>query len=428
MGQMLGRKLLASLIDDERHGSEDFLKMQLRKELFKNDEEDLFDYVDGHYKNYGALPSRDAVLSHTGDELPQVKDTTRYYYDEVRARYVDLTIKAALVEVAHDLGDKNPMEALSKVSEVAAELNKEVAGRDAILNFTDEGRDLIYQDYVSRLKNDGEGKTMFGWPKLDEQSGGMQGGDVVTIVGRPGAGKTYLGLNIACRAWQAGKVVLFVSMEMQKLAVSTRLAALRTKSKLAPLKKLEMTDKYKERLFGGLDRLEGEVPFWIMDGNLAATVSDITMYANQLRPDLVIVDGAYLLSSKKMSKHEKIADTVEGMKREIAMSLDIPVVASYQFNREMTKQKEKSTVGLEHIAGSDAISQISSIVLGLFEDTDTSVESVKSKEIQIMKGREGETGAFRIHWLFDEVIPERRMCFDEIPKEETHSIQLNYVG
>ena len=60
-------------------------------------------------------------------------------------------------------------------------------------------------------------------------SGGLTGGDVVSVVGRPGMGKTYLALHAMLHAWGQGLTTLFVSMEMKVTPIAQRLASMYTK-------------------------------------------------------------------------------------------------------------------------------------------------------------------------------------------------------
>ena len=139
---------------------------------------------------------------------------------------------------------------------------------------------------------------------------------------------------------------------------------------------------------------------WIADGALSATVEDLQMLARQLQPDLLIIDGAYLLRhpNVRLARHDRINTNVEDIKSFLAEALNIPVVQTFQFNREATKKKTLDEVGLENIAGSDAIGQLSSVVLGLFEEE--SIETKLKRVIRVMKGRNGETGEFTINWRF----------------------------
>jgi hypothetical protein len=152
--------------------------------------------------------------------------------------------------------------------------------------------------------------------------------------------------------------------------------------------------------------------FWIIDGNLTAKVQDIVMLVHQMQPDVLYIDGAYLLQAeeKRLPRYERIASTLEVVKSEISTRLNIPCVLSYQFNKEGAKTK-----ALENIGGSDAIGQLCSCVLALYEKEVATIEYMVKKKVDILKGRNGEEGEFFINWIFDtppfmdfsEILPEK---------------------
>jgi hypothetical protein len=68
-------------------------------------------------------------------------------------------------------------------------------------------------------------------------------------------------------------------------------------------------------------------------------------------------------------------------------------------------------------AYADAIGQVSSLVLGLFED-DT-VETLKRRNVKVLKGRNGETGSFITNWDFI------GMNFSEVVQHDVS--ELNFI-
>ena len=60
---------------------------------------------------------------------------------------------------------------------------------------------------------------------------------------------------------------------------------------------------------------------------------------------------------------------------------------------------KEDKVGLEYIGDSDAIGRNSSLILGMFEEE--SPETIRRREISVLKGRHGETGSFFIKWDFE---------------------------
>lgn len=242
---------------------------------------------------------------------------------------------------------------------------------------------------------------------------------------------SWLSLFSGLVNWRKGHNVLFVSMEMTALAVAQRLGSMFTE---VPIKQVKMgnlpsmamfsdkdgkpvavNSKYKQFVDGLHKMKEAPGEFQIVDGNLAANVDDIYLIANRLKSSLVIVDGGYLVRNPnpKLDRFTRVAENVEAMKRH-STDLNIPTLASWQFNRTASSkgkgQLKGQKAGLDDIGYSDAIGQISSIVLGLFQDE--GIETINKRRLDLLKGRNGEVGNFSINWLFDV------MNFHEAQEEE----------
>ena len=145
-----------------------------------------------------------------------------------------------------------------------------------------------------------------GWPYLDTMTGGLHLTDMVSMVGRPGIGKTWQMLYCAHHGWQQaeadpqnkGESRMFVSMEMSILAIEQRLAALHTHVPFSGRQERRDVFGRLQDLKKGLKEMQGfKAPFWIVDGNLTATVDDLYLLAKQLKPDAIFIDGAYLVKN-----------------------------------------------------------------------------------------------------------------------------------
>jgi len=416
--QSVGAKLISSLIIEGELS--DYLQMGLSKELFLGIEDDLFTFVDDHVQAHGVFPHADTIEEQIDVELPTVTEPATYYLEHFENRYFQQRLKKIMLEAQGSLKKKQPKAALELLQDEVVNLTLK-RNRQKMVNYTTEAYKLIKDNYMQQWL--GEDGIHVGWPYLDRLTGGLLGGDVLVIVGRPGTGKTYNLLHMAMHPWLQGKVPLVVSMEMNPLALSQRIAAMQANVPANYIKTGDIPPKFKDKVFNVLSENaedEGKPPFWIVDGNLTASVNDIALLCHQLKPDCVYVDGAYMLKSESgFAKHEQIADSIQGLKEKIAGTLDIPVVASYQFNREQTKAAEKGKTGVQHIGGSDAIGQIASVVLGVSGENDPSLPSFHDhvKIIEVLKGRNGETGSFKINWKFS---TWPYMDFSELNTEKYH--------
>lgn len=396
---MLATKLVAALLRSD-DALRDYRRLGLHPDLFRGDaERELGELLDAHVRKYGALPSAQTVLEVTGLELPEVPEPPGFYRDKMVERHVHARLKRALLDAQDRLNDGRPLDAHAGLLREFADLHVE-QHRAELVDYAVHGHDVVRAELV-RVKKEGSSAGLrLGWPTLDDMAGGLQPGDVLSIVGRPARGKTLLLLYGALHAWRAGYPVIFVSMEMKPLQIVQRVAAMDTHTNLTHLKKAALsTEKEKDVLAHLLSNKDGR-PFWIVDGALTATVDDIEMYCQQFKPAAVFIDGGYLIRSTnpRVSKWERVSDTAEQIKSRVAERLAVPVVVSYQLNREAAKKKGQDSVGVENIAYSDAVGQVSSVVLGLMQDE--SAETMQRRRVQVLKGRSGETGSFDVRWNF----------------------------
>lgn len=377
-----------------------YINAHLTEEYFQDDEElTLYKQCQEFVAKYHKLPNYDTMEEIYG-EFPQFTEPSAYYLDLTRQRFIHKTLNNGLYECSQLVKGLSLDEAVTRLKQI---LNTVVHTkfRNLMVEFGEEAYDLIQEAYLQASTVGPGGSITLGWETFDTMSGGIGPGDVVSIVGRPATGKTWFSLWPAHQVWKnQQRDVLFVSMEMNNLAIVQRLASLHANVAISPLKHGTLTDSQQQVLGNALLEAQGSpAKLWIVDGNLAATPMEIFSLASHLNPDLICIDGAYLMRSenKKLDRFQRVAENIEYMKQATGQ-LKIPTICSFQFNREATKVKKGQEAGLEHIGYSDAIGQVSSIILGVVAEDNP--ESMLSKKINILKMRDGPTGSFQVAWDF----------------------------
>lgn len=385
----------------------DYIALGKIRHLFKNAEKEDFDQFDEHVRKHAAMPSS-SLLKEWWGKLPDASEPMSYYFDVLRERHFS-NILAKTVEAANDLvnDDKSEEATAMLVNKLTPELLRNQGNRLITIG---EAYELVNSNYFALMKAGDDYAVKIGYPVVDD-FGGLVAGDVLSFVGRPQAGKSFLMLRAAHRAWRQGLKPAFVSMEMNNLISGQRLVAMDAGLPLNGLKLQKgqgLTTGQMQKLTKASKAAEKtDHQFYLMDGNLSTTVEDIYHYCRHMRPDCLYVDGAYMLkhSNPRLGRFERVAENCELLKQEIAGNLGIPVVCSWQFSRDAAKKmktKKGGALDLEDIGYSDAIGQISSIVLGLMDEEN--VETLHRKKVTIMKGRNGETGEFFINWQFNPVM------------------------
>lgn len=423
----LGHSFLAACLTSGT--TYEFLNHGDIKHLFKANEVGAYDYTREYVKKYGKLPTTGTVELHTKEELPEAKDAPGYYYDELVKRYTSQECKLIMTEATKflQIGSMSPDKALEVLTEGVMRLTTQKFGRK-IIDFR-EAYELVWADYVHQMKGDDNIRFFTGWPTLDDMSGGLTTGDMFSIVGRPAAGKTWQLLYAMITGWQdkfsedkkpvsTGQSRLLFSMEMKPLPISQRLAAIQLSMPYTDIDKAALSTKGQKQLKEGLWELKGfGAPFWVVDGNLSATVEDMWMIARQLKPDAIGIDGGYLVKHPtEKDRYKRVAENADLMKSELAEIA--PVIVSWQFARSKDKGKkgEPAKKDLDDIGYTDAIGQVSSLVAGIMQKE--SIETIIQREIDILKGRKGETGKFVTNWNF------QTMDFSEYVEPEVEDLQF----
>jgi replicative DNA helicase len=402
MSYALGVKVLKRLCQEQNALT--WHKAKLSMVLFKPYEQPMYDWVAQHLKQFHVLPQLETLHAQFPDLAPvEIPEPSKYYlalleqqyfYDVLNKANVDSQTLLKHAPNAHEQSVEILRKAIRTITEQKYRLR--------IVDVGKEGASLVMQAYYQSTLS--ESIAMFGWPYLDTQSGGIMPGDVISFVGRPAVGKTWLTLWTALHNWTERKMnVLYVSMEMMVLPIIQRITALYTHQNIKQLKMSGFSSSTLTKFGAGLKGLTFEkAKLYVVDGNLTSNVEDLFALAEMLECRIVMIDGAYLLrhNNSRLDRYTRAAENVELIKR-ACTDQEMISVCSWQFNREASKKQKKNKGeqgDLEDIGYSDAIGQISSIALSLFQED--SVETMKSRKVQVMKGRNGEVGQFSIAWDF----------------------------
>jgi len=369
----------------------------VRKEDFEKDEITVLEVVSDLFRSYGKMPELATVERLSGVKLDFPDEPIDFWADGVRERALSRMVVGATEEVMDRLKEGD----LGEVRTILQDLVLSFDSRnpeESVVEFGDAAKDVLefHDDRQSAGRMFG---IPFGFPYLDELSDGAQPGDTIAVVGRPSEGKSYVLLKMALEAHRSGKVPLVVTMEMSVLQCARRVLAMRTGVPASMIRLGRLGAFARKKIVADISELDRKYDnsFYFFRGSLKSTVDDLVLRVQELKPDVLYVDGAYMLrvrSAAGKARWERIAEAAETLKM-IASDFNIPVIATYQFNR-------KGPGSLAHIGGADVISQLASIVISIEtegESTDTGLISWPARQYKIfelLKGREGERGKIRV--------------------------------
>lgn len=249
-----------------------------------------------------------------------------------------------------------------------------------------------YEDQYFREKK--EAKLYTGFSKLDDITGGLEGGDVIVIGARPGVGKSAFTSQIILEMAKAGKRIGFYNLEMSEKQVYERLLSNQSGIRLNRIRRaIQFLGDEKER-FDKANRTLEEMDILVSSGT--KSVSEICNECRHQELDCIIID--YLQLVRADTRYQSRASEVGAISKAIkalAMELNVPIIALSQLNRtsEMRETKEP-TMGELREAGD--IEQDASIIILLWNLDN---EDKTRKGLKVDKNRQGELG--KIVYRFD---------------------------
>jgi replicative DNA helicase len=240
-----------------------------------------------------------------------------------------------------------------------------------------------------------------GFVDFDRRTGGLRGGDLVIVAGRPSMGKTTLAINMAENVALAPDVkgsVLIFSMEMPAEQLMTRMLASWGGVPLHDIRSGRVTDQDWARISSATSQLQEARIF--IDESPGLTPTELRARARRVKRehglDLVVVDYLQLMqvSGTKENRATEISEISRGLKA-LAKELDVPVIALSQLNRSVEQRESKRPV-MSDLRESGAIEQDADMILFIYREEVYDKNSPRKGEadIDLAKHRNGETGHF----------------------------------
>lgn len=139
-----------------------------------------------------------------------------------------------------------------------------------------------------------------------------------------------------------GEKLLFVTMEMTRLQVLQRMAAVDLKISYNDFRNAKLSTEDKARFDAWckarVESMKGDPDLILADSNQVRTVQDLSALVGEYRPKGVIVDSFYILGrASGKSLHERVLTNVQELKLDIALQHNVPVLASTQLKGTTSK-------------------------------------------------------------------------------------------
>jgi len=352
--------------------------------FFTEEGRELFGWLQEEYadpRHHGVVPSLERVRRHFPDfDYRPSRDSidalvTELLNQNVTVGFRELTEEMdALIEEGED-----PQLVLQAFLPQLRDLT--VTGGSAGHALMSKAGSQLKREYELMEMAGGITGIPFPWAPLNKGTAGMHPEDWIVIYGRPKNMKTWTALFIAVYAYSLGYRVMIYSKEMSKQILIRRAASIICELDYFRIKTGGLNDSDRKLYFEMLASLQDwessidsngkRASLCFIDrrlhGRRGSTVDALAAEAERFEPDLMVVDGFYLMRDGRTnvrSRDWKQISNISSDCKDMAQHLSIPVIGTTQANRGANKTRGDD---LDEVAFADAIGQDSDLVARVFK-------------------------------------------------------------
>ncbi len=388
-------------------GFAEVLQARITADFFHDDSNyEVWRWMEDHFQKYSVSPKRDALRLEFGNwDAVKVPEPLEYYIDVVRYQHKQQqTID--LLRAATEAAAESPDTALSVMSDGVIEIANDTAVTDdSEVTQSWEARLAIYED----IEDNGQHMTGIatGFPSLDTVTGGLRPEQFIVIIAPQKSFKSSLVLKVAMNAHAQSKSVLFIGFEMSNQEQLARHDAMLGGFSYNKILWGQMSLGEKERMTRRMRQQEVLPPFtFVHDMSATTTLAALTAKVIQYKPDLLVVDGVYMMDSEidgvEPTDTKSLTKISRGLKR-LAQTQKIPVIATTQALD--WKWSAKKGITASAAGYTSAFGQDCDLMIGLEPPDEDNLAKMR-----IVAGRNAKNKLIYVEFDWDKAI------FQEVPE------------
>jgi replicative DNA helicase len=390
----LDRAFVSAVLAAGRDAVRQALDRGITVEFLEGEGAQAWAFVIEYLKSYTDVPTPEMLLGKANISLGDPPaGAWQFFMDEVVNRHLHKSLTGKLKNVIEVI-DKDPQGAYQRYEQGIRELREMALSRTKTVALWDQADAFL--ELYEKLKQGFTG-IRTPWPTINDTTLGFWPEDFVLFVARLGIGKTWAMILLALHAWHVEKKkVLFATTEMSYEKILQRAVAAHFKLPYDDLRKGRLDFTLEQKMREGLATLKGDANLRIIGGEFDFRIESLEAALEEAKPDILFLDGAYLLRVEGAGRVERAANSYDELKR-IAKRQRIPVIASTQFNREV-KANAKASVSADKIALSDVAGWNADLIYGLVRTED--MEKDGRMVMVPIKFREGRGAEIECWWDF----------------------------
>lgn len=316
------------------------VKLGITPDDFIDDESRrIWGYLLRHYSDpkKGGTPSLKYIKSRfPGFEAHRVSDNMGSVIERVKEARLYADLRKLLEDVKDAAQKEDSFAAFDKMKSRVLELTSRTR-KEEILDATRLGQSLRHEYEEAKLLKGITGMPL-PWACMTEDTGGLKGGEMMGLLGRPGSMKTWALLAVAAHWHSLGYKPLVLTKEMTPQALTRRLVSIYAKVDYRLLRRGKLPTKEERDFFDNLEAWAESIPFHV--GYIRSTgpesIVEMQSLVEDLEPDALLIDGMYFLGQRDW----QVTALVTSALKDLLIRWNIPCVYNSQLNQDSEKNKK----------------------------------------------------------------------------------------
>lgn len=337
------------------------------------------------------------ILKNSANQLGIERELARVIHND----YLDRKLHSASIKYAETLS-KTDGDKLTRLLEEKRDVN----------HIKSDGKlDKAFSEFSENLDKPSDVLTTY--KPLDAfLGGGLTGGKLIVLAGRPATGKTAFALNIMYKLFKQNENIAcdFFTFEMGQNELMTRLVSKETRiNSLLFVGKDKLTEENKAKARKAYEDMKNQFDLRVYTSEYS-NLNDIKYAIKQRLSDkkyVVFVDYAGLITVNDTRKNERqVMNEVTRELKKLTTDYGITIVLLAQLSRAVEQRQDKRPM-LSDLKESGSLEQDANVTLLLSADDKDS----RKIRCDVAKNREGMTGV--APFIFDKKFMDFSVDFDE---------------
>jgi replicative DNA helicase len=368
----------------------------------------VFTTVIRHMSQYGAPPSRDAVLvAHPAYKLDVVEDTMDYLIDVFVKKVQRAEAKRSVLDLAERLDSKDADVDIDALFMEHAERVAQAVPSSRVSKLSDvSNRIELYRRMMVEGRIPG---VPLGIPTIDRILLGVQKHEMVVCTAPSSVGKSTMLQHWALSSYLAGPEhkPCFITLEMEGDELLKKFDTMATNFSHFALKALELRPDEMEKWETWGERVQNAPnDIIIIDDIDTCTVERVFAETLRWKPSAMFVDYFGIMTPSRVGEKDYMgmAAMAKALKR-VPRATKVPLFTAAQTNRAGFKEGVRA----DNVADTIEIFRSCDIMIGLEWDPD---EKPDTMIVKIVKNRRGPRGHTELEWQLETMDFSERTSFE----------------